>query len=148
MTTSVKQILDQKGSVFHAVRPTDSVFDALSLMAQFDIGCVLVIDEDHLVGIFTERDYARKVVLKGLISRDVKVGDLMTPNPCTVTLSHTVDEVMHTMTENRFRHLPVVDHGKIVGIVTIGDMVKSIVTQQQATIRQLESYIAGDLTAE
>lgn len=148
MTTSVKQILDQKGTVFHAVRPTDSVFDALSLMAQFDIGCVLVIDEDHLVGIFTERDYARKVVLKGLISRDVKVGDLMTSNPCTVTLSHTVDEVMHTMTENRFRHLPVVDHGKIVGIVTIGDMVKSIVNQQQATIRQLESYIAGDLTAE
>lgn len=148
MATSVKQILDQKGHTYHAVRQTDSVFDALSLMAQFDIGCVLVTENDRLVGIFTERDYARKVVLKGLLSRDVRVGDLMTPNPCTVTPSHTADEVMHTMTENRFRHLPVVDHGKIVGIVTIGDMVKSIVSQQQATIKQLESYIAGDLAAE
>jgi len=148
MTTSVKQILDQKGSTFHAVRQTDSVFDALSLMAQFDIGCVLVTENDRLVGIFTERDYARKVVLKGLLSRDVRVGDLMTPNPCTVTPSHTVDEVMHTMTENRFRHLPVVYQGKIMGIVTIGDMVKSVVSQQEATIKQLESYIAGDLAAE
>lgn len=81
MMTTVKQILEQKGSAFHAVRPTDSVFDALSLMAQFDIGCVLVTENDKLVGIFTERDYARKVVLKGLVSRDVKVGDLMTHKP-------------------------------------------------------------------
>ena len=148
MTTSIKQVLEQKGSTFHAVRPTDSVFDALSLMAQFDIGCVLVIEGDRLVGIFTERDYARKVVLKGLLSRDVRVGDLMTPNPSTVTPSHTVDTVMQTMTEKRFRHLPVVDQDKIVGIVTIGDMVKSVVSQQEATIKHLESYIAGDLAAE
>lgn len=148
MTTSVRQILEQKGSTFHAVRPTDSVFDALSLMAQFDIGSVLVTQDDRLVGIFTERDYARKVVLKGLISRDVKVGDLMTANPQTVTLSHMVDEVMATMTEKRFRHLPVVEEGKVLGIVTIGDMVKSIVSQQQETIKHLESYIAGDLAAE
>lgn len=85
MNTTVKQILDLKGAAFHAVRPTDSVFDALSLMAQHDIGCVLVTENDALVGIFTERDYARKVVLKGLVSRDVRVGDLMTPNPYTVT---------------------------------------------------------------
>lgn len=148
MATSIKHILDQKGHVYHAVRPNDSVFEALSLMAQFDIGCVIVTEADRLVGIFTERDYARKVVLKGLLSRDVTVGDLMTPNPCTVTPSHTVEAVMHTMTENRFRHLPVVDHGKLVGIVTIGDMVKSVVIQHEATIRQLESYIAGDLAAE
>jgi len=148
MTTSVKQVLEQKGSAFHAVRPTDSVFDALSLMAQFDIGSVIVTDGDRLLGIFTERDYARKVVLKGLLSRDVRVGDLMTPNPCTVTPAHTVDEVMRIMTDNRFRHVPVVEHGRIVGIVTIGDTVKSIVSQQQATIKQLESYIAGDLAAE
>lgn len=82
------------------------------------------------------------------MSRDIRVGDLMTPNPCTVTPTNTVDEVMHTMTENRFRHLPVVYHGEIMGVVTIGDMVKSVVQQQQATIRQLESYIAGDLAAE
>ena len=148
MATSVQQVLDQKGSTFHAVRQTDSVFDALSLMAQFDIGCVLVTDDDRLIGIFTERDYARKVVLKGLLSRDVRVGDLMTPNPCTIAPTSSVDEVMHTMTENRFRHLPVVQHGKIIGIVTIGDMVKSIVNQHEKTIKQLESYIAGDLAAE
>ncbi|HRP24866.1 CBS domain-containing protein [Thauera sp.] len=148
MTTSVRQILEQKGSTFHAVRPTDSVFDALSLMAQFDIGSVLVTQDERLVGIFTERDYARKVVLKGLISRDVKVGDLMTANPQTVTLSHMVDEVMATMTEKRFRHLPVVEDGKVLGIVTIGDMVKSIVSHQQETIKHLESYIAGDLATE
>ncbi|MDX5409911.1 MAG: CBS domain-containing protein [Thauera sp.] len=148
MMTTVKQILEQKGSAFHAVRPTDSVFDALSLMAQFDIGCVLVTENDKLVGIFTERDYARKVVLKGLVSRDVKVGDLMTHAPYTVGLSGTADDLMATMTAKRFRHIPVVEDGKVLGIVTIGDMVKSIVSQQEKTIKQLESYIAGDLAAE
>ena len=148
MMTTVKQILDQKGSAFHAVRPTDSVFDALSLMAQFDIGCVLVTESDKLVGIFTERDYARKVVLKGLGSRDVKVGELMTHAPYTVGLSGTADDVMATMTTKRFRHIPVVEGGKVLGIVTIDDMVKSIVNQQEKTIKQLESYIAGDLAAE
>ena len=148
MMTTVKQILDQKGSAFHAVRPTDSVFDALSLMAQFDIGCVLVTESDKLVGIFTERDYARKVVLKGLGSRDVKVGDLMTHAPYTVGLSGTADDVMATMTTKRFRHIPVVEGDKVLGIVTIGDMVKSIVSQHEKTIKQLESYIAGDLAAE
>ena len=148
MMTTVKQILEQKGSAFHAVRPTDSVFDALSLMAQFDIGCVLVTESDKLVGIFTERDYARKLVLKGLGSRDVKVGELMTHAPYTVGLSGTADDVMATMTTKRFRHIPVVEGGKVLGIVTIGDMVKSIVNQQEKTIKQLESYIAGDLAAE
>ncbi len=148
MMTTVKQILEQKGSAFHAVRPTDSVFDALSLMAQFDIGCVLVTENDRLVGIFTERDYARKVVLKGLVSRDVKVGDLMTHAPYTVGLAGTADDVMATMTAKRFRHIPVVEDGKVLGIVTIGDMVKSIVSQHEKTIKQLESYIAGDLAAE
>lgn len=148
MMTTVKQILEQKGSAFHAVRPTDSVFDALSLMAQFDIGCVLVTENDKLVGIFTERDYARKVVLKGLGSRDVKVGELMTHAPYTVGLSGTADDVMATMTTKRFRHIPVVEGGKVLGIVTIGDMVKSIVSQHEKTIKQLESYIAGDLAAE
>lgn len=145
MTVTVKQILEEKGNRTFAVRPDCSVFEALGVMAEHDVGSVIVTDSDRLVGIFTERDYARKVVLKGLGSRDVRVSDLMTPNPCTVTPSHTVDEVMGIMTENRFRHLPVVDHGRIVGIVTIGDMVKSVVSQQQATIRHLSSYIAGDI---
>ena len=145
MMTTVKQILEAKGGTFHAVRPTDSVFDALSLMAQFDIGCVLVTDGDKLVGIFTERDYARKVAIKGLSSRDATVGDLMTPNVCTITPSHTIDDVMSIMTQNRFRHLPVVDHGKLSGIVTIGDVVKAVIAEHEATIQQLSSYIAGDI---
>jgi CBS domain-containing protein len=109
---------------------------------------VLVTENDKLVGIFTERDYARKVVLKGLVSRDVKVGDLMTHKPFTVGLSGTADDVMATMTAKRFRHIPVVEGDKVLGIVTIGDMVKSIVSQHEKTIKQLESYIAGDLAAE
>ena len=146
MMTTVKQILEAKGGTFHAVRPTDSVFDALSLMAQFDIGCVLVTDGDKLVGIFTERDYARKVVLKGLASKDTKVGDLMTPNVLTVSPTHTIDDCMCIITNNHVRHLPVVDHGKVVGLISIGDAVKSVMEQQQATIDQLSGYIAGGLS--
>ncbi len=150
MTTSVRSVLDQKekGSKIHSVTSDVSVFQALTVMADNDIGGLLIVDGGRLVGIFTERDYARKVVLKGLVSRDVTVGELMTANVCTITPSHTVDEVMNIMTENRFRHLPVVDHGQLIGIVTIGDLVKSIVTQQQATIQHLSSYIAGDLATD
>lgn len=144
-TTTVRQILDQKGLVVHTVSPETSVFDALTLMAKHDIGAVVVIDRGRLAGIFTERDYARKVVLKGLSSKDATVGDLMTANVCTITPSHTIESVMNTMTENRFRHLPVVERGEIVGIITIGDVVKSIIDHQQATIRQLSNYIAGDI---
>jgi len=146
--TTVRQVLERKGSVTHTVTPQTSVFDALSLMAKHDIGAVVVTDSRGLVGIFTERDYARKVVLKGLVSRDVKVGDLMTHAPYTVGLSGTADDLMATMTAKRFRHIPVVEDGKVLGIVIIGDMVKSIVSQQEKTIKQLESYIAGDLAAE
>ncbi len=147
MATTVRQILEQKGSRYAAVRPDDTVLSALSLMAEQDIGSVLVTEGERMLGIFTERDYARKVVLKGLVSRDTRVGDLMTPNPCTVSPSSTVDEVMRTMTENHFRHLPVVEQGRIAGIVTIGDMVKSVVSQQEVTIRQLSSYISGDIAS-
>lgn len=145
MTVTVRQILEQKGAVTHAVSPDVSVLDALSVMARHDIGSVLVTQNDRLAGIFTERDYARKLVLKGLTSKEATVGDVMTPNVCTITPSQTLDAVMNIMTENRFRHLPVVDHGKIVGIVTIGDVVKAVIDQQEKTINHLSSYIAGDL---
>ena len=148
MDMTVRQVLERKGHVAHAVRPDSSVYDALSVMAEHDIGAVLVTENDRLLGVFTERDYARKVVLKGLVSRDVRISELMTPNPCTVSPSSTVDEVMTTMTENRFRHLPVVERGRIIGVVTIGDMVKAVLSQQEQTIRHLSSYIAGDLTAQ
>lgn len=145
MTTTVAQILAQKGSKAMAVSPDNSVFDALRIMAEHDIGAVLVTEGEQLVGIFTERDYARKVVLKGLVSRDVKVRELMTAKPFTVAPENTVDEVMATMTQKRFRHLPVIEGGKIAGIVTIGDMVKCIVSEHEATIQHLSNYIAGDL---
>ena len=142
----VKNVMDRKRRV--TARPGTSVARASRLMAEKNVGAVMVVKGKHLVGIFTERDYARKVVLKGLVSRDVKVGDLMTPNPYTVSLTGTADDVMATMTAKRFRHIPVVEEGKVIGIVTIGDMVKSIVTQHEKTIKQLESYIAGDLAAD
>jgi CBS domain-containing protein len=124
------------------------VLDALKLMAGKDISAVLVIEGERLVGIFTERDYARKVILQGRNSRESRIGELMTQNLLTVSPTQTVEEIMAIMTENRFRHLPVVDHGQVIGIVTIGDTVKAMLDQQQQTIRQLSGYIAGDLTTE
>lgn len=146
MSTSVKQVLERKGSNAYSVGPNATVLEALTAMAEHDIGAVLVTEGDRLVGIFTERDYARKVVLRGLSSKDSKISELMTPNVCTITPSHTMDQVMNIMTDNRFRHLPVVDHGKIAGIITIGDVVKTVIAMQEATIQQLSSYIAGDIT--
>lgn len=145
-TVTVRQILEQKGTTTHSVTPAVSVLDALAVMAKHDIGSVLVLENERLVGIFTERDYARKLVLKGLNSREATVGEVMTPNVCTITPSLAIDAVMNIMTENRFRHLPVVEHGRIVGIVTIGDVVKSIIDQQEKTINHLSNYIAGELT--
>lgn len=148
MMETIAQVLERKGGRVYAVAPEASILEALTVMAEHDIGAVLVLENDRLVGIFSERDYARKVVLKGLVSRDVQVTQLMTPQPQTVSPASTVEEVMNLMTENRFRHLPVVENDQLIGIVSIGDMVKSMVLQQERTIRQLSSYIAGDLAAE
>lgn len=145
MSMSVKQVLAKKGGNAFSVPPTATVLDALSAMAEHDIGAVLITEGDRLLGIFTERDYARKVVLRGRSSKDTSISELMTPNVCTITPSHTMDQVMNIMTDNRFRHLPVVDHGKIAGIITIGDVVKAVIAMQEETIQQLSSYIAGDI---
>lgn len=145
ISVSVKQVLDQKGHTTFSVTPTTSVFDALALMAEHDIGAVLVMENDELRGIFTERDYARKLVLKGIASRTASVGDMMTSNVQTISPSEQLSSVMSTMTKKRFRHLPVVEGGKVIGIITIGDVVKVVMEQQEATIQQLSSYIAGDL---
>jgi CBS domain-containing protein len=147
MSTTVKQVLEQKGSGTYSVSPDATILEALEIMAKHDIGAVLALEGSRLVGIFTERDYARKVAIKGLSSKDAKVGELMTQNVCTITPSHTIDDVMSIMTQNRFRHLPVVDHGAIVGIITIGDVVKTVIAEHEATIAQLSSYIAGDISA-
>lgn len=146
MSTTVQQVLDRKGDGVYTVTPDTTIISALETMAKHDIGAVLIVSDERLEGIFTERDYARKVVLKGLSSKDASVADLMTPNVCTITPSHTIDDVMSIMTENRFRHLPVVDHGKLAGIITIGDVVKTVIAEHEATIQQLSSYIAGDIT--
>ncbi|MEN9491719.1 MAG: hypothetical protein RJA63_2168 [Pseudomonadota bacterium] len=146
--TTVGQILTRKSTQIYSVSPDHSVLDALKLMAGKDISAVLVIEGERLVGIFTERDYARKVILQGRNSRESRIGELMTQNLLTVSPTQTVEEIMAIMTENRFRHLPVVDHGQVIGIVTIGDTVKAMLDQQQQTIRQLSGYIAGDLTTE
>lgn len=144
---TVRQVLERKGTAVWSVGPDATVLDALKVMAEHDVGAVLVMEGDRVLGIFSERDYARKVVLKGLVSKDVKVTQLMTPNPYTVSPSNTVEEVMNLMTENRFRHLPVMEDGRLVGLVSIGDVVKSMVMQQERTIRHLSSYISGDLAA-
>jgi len=147
MSTTVQQVIDQKGGGIFSVSPDATVMEALELMAKNDVGGVLVLENEALVGIFTERDYARKVAIKGLSSRDTKVGDLMTANVTTVTPKHTIDEVMGMMTKNRFRHLPVVADDKLMGIITIGDVVKAVIAEHEATIQQLSSYIAGDISA-
>ncbi|WP_230969207.1 CBS domain-containing protein [Nitrogeniibacter aestuarii] len=147
MSTTVQQVIDQKGSGIFSVSPDATVMEALELMAKNDVGGLLVLENEALVGIFTERDYARKVAIKGLSSKDTRVGDLMTANVSTVTPKNTIDEVMGMMTANRFRHVPVVSDGKLMGIITIGDVVKAVIAEHEATIQQLSSYIAGDISA-
>ncbi len=145
MTVSVRQVLESKGNKTFCVAPGVTVFEALSVMAEHNIGSVLVTEGDRLLGIFTERDYARKVVLKGLRSADVSVRELMTGTPTIVSPDQSIDEVMNIMTEKRFRHLPVLEDGRIAGIITIGDVVKSIIDQQRQTIQHLSNYIAGEI---
>ena len=136
-------ILRSKGHAVRSVRPTDTVLAALGVMAEHDIGAVLVLDGERLAGIFTERDYARKVVLAGRSSKDSPVSAVMTAHVVCVAPQRSVDECMGLMTEKRVRHLPVVDHKRVVGLVSIGDLVKETIAEQQYTIAQLQSYIAG-----
>ena len=145
IAVTVRQVLEKKGSVTYSVTPDTSVFDTLALMALHDIGAVLVTDTGRLVGIFTERDYARKLVLKGLSSKNVKVGEMMTKDVATISPSDKIASVMNTMTRRRFRHLPVLDDGQLVGIITIGDVVKAVIEEQEETIKHLANYIAGDI---
>jgi CBS domain-containing protein len=141
--TTAHDILRYKGSTVHSVRPDDTVLAALGVMAEHDIGAVLVLDGDTIAGILTERDYARKVALVGRASKDSPVRAIMTANVVCVPPSRTVEECMALMTERRCRHLPVVEGGRVVGLVSIGDLVKAMIDEQEATINQLKSYIAG-----
>lgn len=140
---TAEDILRYKGHTVWSVKPTDTVLEALGVMAEHEIGAVLVLDGDKVVGILTERDYARKVVLAGRSSKDSQVGEVMTAHVVCVSPDRTVDECMGLMTDKRLRHLPVVEHKHVVGIVSIGDLVKETIADQEFTITQLQSYIAG-----
>lgn len=139
----VKHLLDRKGRNIISVKPDDSVLDAIKLMAVKSIGAVVVIDDGNLAGIMSERDYARKVILKGRASDSTKVSEIMTANVMTASSSNTVNECMNVMTEKKIRHLPVVEENQVIGMISIGDLVEAIIADQQEEIQQLEQYISG-----
>jgi len=142
--TTVNQILKEKGSDFHSVGPDQVVYDALQMMAEKDIGALPVIDnEGKMIGMFSERDYARKLVLHGITSKETKVSEIMSDELYTVNPGMSSLECMAVMTEKKVRHLPVLDHNKIVGIVSIGDIVNQIIHEQNITIKDLEKYITS-----
>jgi CBS domain-containing protein len=140
---TVRQLLGAKAPEVFAVSPDDSVLDAIKLMAQKSIGAVLVMRDARLAGIVSERDYARKVVLQGRSSSDTPVGDIMTADVVTVRLNDTVDHCMQIVTERRIRHLPVVESASVIGVVSIGDLVKAVIEDQQLELDQLQRYIAS-----
>ena len=139
---TLDQILEVKGREVLIARPDATVYDSLALLAEHEVGALLVLDAGQPAGLFSERDYARKVILKGLSSRDVLVRDIMASPVISVDATLTVDKALGIMTERRIRHLPVLDEqGEVTGIVSIGDLVKDIIDEQRATIDQLQQYI-------
>jgi CBS domain-containing protein len=139
--THVRHLLDRKGRAIYSVKPDDPVLEAIRVMADRHVGALLVMEGARLVGIVSERDYARKIILKGRSSADTPVSQIMSSPVLTVGPQSSVQECMELMTEHRVRHLPVVESGRVVGVVSIGDLVKAVIQDQQETIEQLESYI-------
>jgi CBS domain-containing protein len=147
VSETIASILQNKGSQIWSVGPDETVYDAIALMADKGIGALLIISEGKLVGIFSERDYARKIILQGRSSKSTRVREIMTVSPVTVTAAHTVDDCMRIITHHRVRHLPVLDGDKLVGVISIGDLVNAIIASQAQTIDHLHSYIAGKYPA-
>ena len=139
----VKHILDSKENAIWHITPDESVLDAIKLMAEKKVGALLVMENEKLVGIISERDYARKVILQGKSSKQTPVSEIMTANVHRILPEQTVEDCMEIMTEKRFRHLPVLEGENVIGVISIGDLVKAIIAEQQFTIEQLEGYIAG-----
>jgi CBS domain-containing protein len=142
--TIVKHVLDEKGHDVHVIHPDASVFDALKMMAESNIGSLVVLEDGKLVGIITERHYAREIVLKGRTSPGTLVRDIMSTKVIYARPDQSVEECMAVMTAKAVRHLPVLERGQLVGIVSIGDMVKSVISDQKFIIEQLEHFIQGD----
>lgn len=140
---TIRHVLSGKGREVCHIHPDASVLDALKLMAERNIGALVVLDDETLVGIVSERDYARKIVLKGKTSPGTPVRDIMSTRVVCATLDQSVDECLAVMTAKAVRHLPVLDHKKLVGIVSIGDLVKCVIADQKFTIEQLEHYVQG-----
>jgi CBS domain-containing protein len=140
---TVNHLLKAKGSEVFSVAPQDSVLRAIEVMATHHVGALLVMEGTSLLGIISERDYARKVILKHRSSHDTPVSDIMSSPPVTVAPEETVHHCMEIMTKHRFRHLPVVKSGRVVGMLSIGDLVKAVIEEQNQRIEQLEHYIAG-----
>ena len=138
---SLKQLLSAKGNQVYAIAPDAKVIEALQLMARKDVGALVVMEGDKMAGVISERDYARKVILQGRSSHDVPVREIMTSDVVTVDPGRTIEECMALVTQRRIRHLPVMEGGKLIGVVSIGDLVKEVIAEQEQTIRQLESYI-------
>ncbi|MDH3531446.1 MAG: CBS domain-containing protein [Gammaproteobacteria bacterium] len=139
----VKHVLDKKGRHIISVAPDASVLEAIKLMAEKGIGALVVMEDDKLLGIISERDYARKVIIKGRSSQSTRVAEIMTPDVLTTTSDRTVNECMNVMTEKKIRHLPVVEEATVIGVISIGDLVEAIISDQQEAIEQLEQYISG-----
>lgn len=142
MTKTIRQILTKKPAVY-SIEPRATVYAALKLMAEKNVGALVVLDGGQLAGIFSERDYARKVALLGKSSKDTPVGEVMTAKVVTIDPDRTAGECMALMTEKRFRHLPVMENAQLLGVISIGDVVRAVVEEQQFTIKQLESYISS-----
>jgi len=142
---TVKEMLKEKSGGVLTISPQDTVYRALEIMADKNLGALVVVEDEKVVGMFSERDYARNVVLKGKSSKDTLIKELMSENPCYVRPEQTLSDCMALITEKRRRHLPVLDGEKLIGIVSIGDVVKQQIVEQEFTIKQLENYISGSM---
>ena len=141
--TTIAQLLNTKGNQIWSVEPKATIFEALEIMSEKEIGALLVMEDGKLTGIFSERDYARKVILKGKSSKETLVGELMTKKVFYMDPQKTINDCMAMMTTKRIRHVPVIEDNQVVGIVTIGDVVNQIISEQEVTINHLENYITG-----
>ena len=139
----IRTILKSKKQTIISVSSQNTVYEALELMVQKNVGAILVMNEDRFAGIFTERDYARKVILKGKASKETLIHEIMTPNPITINPDHSIEDCMRLMTDKFIRHLPVIENEKLIGVISIGDLVKSIIEEQKFIIDNLEHYISG-----